>query len=124
MRALTDGDLKNAYSSELGHIDDHEEWIQLECEDTKQFSHVVLYPAADGFPLDFTIEVWDGKKWVQRREMRWSSEPYNAMVVEMFEGGTGGTDWTTKFRIKATRLRRATGSPNFVLRFAEIELRN
>lgn len=122
-RALIDGDLKTSYSSALGRTDDHEEWIELRWDQGRRFSHIILHAAADGFPLDFAIDVWNGSEWVTRRDLRYAPEPYGGMLVELFTGGYGGSDLTTGFRLRAKKLRKAKGSDDYVLRLAEIELR-
>lgn len=121
--ALIDGNLATPFSSALGRKDDHEEWIELRWEGPKQFSHAVLYPAGDGFPLDFAIDVWNGSNWVQRRDWSYAPEPYGGMVVELLPNTDGATDSTTGLRFRATKLRQLAGSSDYVLRLGEIELR-
>jgi galactan 5-O-arabinofuranosyltransferase len=117
-RALTDGKLNTFYSSALGRTDDHEETIELHWEGIRLFSHLLLFPASDGFPLDLSVDVWDGQRWVNRREVRYLPEPYESSLIDLPR-----QDGTTAIRLRATRLRQAKGSSDYVLRLAEIELR-
>lgn len=120
-RALTDGDHHTYFSTALGNTEDHEEWIEIQFDDTRRFSRVLLFPAPDGFPIDFAIDVWDGSKWLTRREVLGAAEPYRLMAVAI--SPDRGRELTSKVRIRATRLRLAAGTNNYVLRLAEIELR-
>jgi hypothetical protein len=122
---LVDGNRGTGFSSALRKEENHEESIELHWGGVRTFSHIFLYPMPDagGFPLDFVIEVWDGAKWIVRREIFWAPEPYEGLLVELFEGGIGGSDTTEGVRIRATRLRKAAGSGDYALRLGEIELR-
>jgi galactan 5-O-arabinofuranosyltransferase len=117
-RALTDGNLETSYSSALGRTEDHEETIELHWEGVRIFSRVLLFPASDGFPLDLSVDVWDGERWVNRREVRYLPEPYESTLIDLPR-----QDGTTAIRVRATRLRKATNSSDYVLRLAEIEVR-
>jgi hypothetical protein len=76
----------------------------------------VLDPAIDGFPIDFTIAVWDGKQWQVRVTQTDHANPGLAAQVYAL----GRTDFTDRVRVTATRLRVSHG--HYVLRLAEIKL--
>ncbi len=76
---------------------------------------MVLRPAADGFPVDFTIDLWDGNNWLTGASKRGVAAPDGPMEVTLDVVAT-----TNRLRIHATRLGQA-GSDR-VLRLAEIEL--
>jgi galactan 5-O-arabinofuranosyltransferase len=119
-RALNDGDLKTFFSSAAGITENHEETIEIRWESPQIFSRLILFPARDGFPVDFALEVWDGSKWLTRREVTSADAPrdFKAMLLTNF-----GAEITTRFRLRATRLRKASDSNDYVLRLGEIELR-
>jgi galactan 5-O-arabinofuranosyltransferase len=115
VRALVDGKRGTAFSSQLGTPTDHEEWIILRLPSGREFSSIVLTPAADGFPVDFAIELWDGEKWLPRiakTSYPDSRDPQRFSFPQM--------EATDQIRIRATKLRQVGG--DYVLRLAEIEL--
>lgn len=120
VRALTDGNLKTYFSSAPGNHEDHEETIELHWDHPRYFNRVLLFPAPDGFPIDLELDVWDGTKWVTRRTYSYAPEPYEFMAFALADTGK---EHTTGFRLRATKLRKATGTNDYVLRLAEIELR-
>lgn len=119
-RWLTDGNYTTPFSSALGRTEDHEETIEIQLDRPRKFTRVVLFTAGDGFPLDFDLDVWDGSHWLTRQTVKSANEPSVFMAVKL---GGRGYEETTAFRIRATRLRKATGTNDYVLRLSEIELR-
>jgi hypothetical protein len=118
-RALTDGSPRTYFSSALGRTDDHEESIELQLEKPTKLTRVYLYPALDGFPLAYEIDVWDGSRWLVRQVVSSSTEPSTLVAIVLGRG----YEITTAVRIRATRLRKAAGTNDYVLRLGEIELR-
>jgi hypothetical protein len=82
----------------------------------REFSKVVLYPAADGFPVDFTLEVWDGTQWLVRVRETNYPQPTTPQTFPL-----GRLDATPQFRLVATKLRKVGN--DYVLKLNEIELR-
>jgi hypothetical protein len=120
-RALIDGDYTTFFSA-VPSATDHEETIEMHWERTVHFSHVILYPAKDGFPLDLEISVWDGTKWLMRRDIRYVPSPYKEWVIELFDEQVNGDDYTTGFRMRVKRQRQDAAN-QYVMKLAEIELR-
>jgi len=63
-RNLLDGNLSTHYSSELSSAADREEWIEFELDGTRSLSRMLMHAPISGFPIDFTIDVWTGNRWV------------------------------------------------------------
>jgi hypothetical protein len=88
----------------------------------RTFSKVILYPRSDGpnlgkgFPVNFTIDVWDGANWISRVVCTDYPTPTTA-DGEVFTWGR--TDTTNMIRINATVLSLVDG---YRLQFAEIEV--
>jgi hypothetical protein len=113
--ALIDGKPATAFSSQLGITHDHEEWVMVTVPSPREFSKIVLVPAADGFPVDLEIDLWDGTKWLPRIALGDLPEPsgpqtYHFMMMEA----------TSRLRVRATKLRKVGN--DYVLRLAGIEL--
>ncbi len=68
----------------------------------------------DGFPLDFTIEVWDGTTWLTRVSRTSYPMPATGQAFTW-----GFSDRTDRIRIRATRLRQV-GADGYLLQFAEV----
>ncbi|HEY5926982.1 MAG TPA: discoidin domain-containing protein, partial [Kofleriaceae bacterium] len=113
--ALIDGRRETAFSSHLGKPDDHEEWIILNLPSGREFSSIVLHPAANGFPIDFSVELWDGAGWVPRIQQTNYPEPKDAVTFKF-----PNMEATDRVRFRATKLRHV--GADYVLRLAEIEL--
>ena len=65
---LVDQDPKTEYESALSGTPDHEEWITVQLARIGRLSRIVLVPSPEGgFPVDFTIEMWDSQQWLVRR---------------------------------------------------------
>jgi galactan 5-O-arabinofuranosyltransferase len=114
--SLIDGKPATAFSSELGVPHDHEEWIMLTLPSPREFSKVVLVPAADGFPVELTIELWDGHNWQPRIFTGDIPEPHAPQVFHFMR-----MEATGRIRVRATKLRRVGN--DYVLRLADIDLR-
>lgn len=112
---LVDGDPTTTFTSALGRTDDHVEWIELTLPIARSFSKVVLYPAGEGFPVDFTIDVWDGARWVTRVTRANVAPATEPVVVPL-----GQRDRTNRIRIHVSELGRI--GADRALRLAEIEL--
>jgi hypothetical protein len=113
--ALIDGLPTTAFSSAIGKPDDHEEWIVLRLPSGREFSSIVLTPAADGFPVDFVVDLWDGATWLPRITKTDMPQPTGPVKLNF-----PGREATDQIRLRATKLRQV-GS-DYVLRLAEIEL--
>jgi hypothetical protein len=119
-RSLNDGDFKTYYSSTPSFDENHVETIELVWDPKKRFNRVILYPAEDGFPVDFRIEVWDGENWLIRSDIKDSKQPY---IFKAFLLTTLGREHTDRLRIHVTRLRKLKDSSQYAARFGEIEVR-
>jgi galactan 5-O-arabinofuranosyltransferase len=119
--SVVDGKIETGYSSELSAAEDREEWIEVRFGAPTTFSRVVLEAWGDGFPVDFTIEVWNGSEW----QTRLSQRGYRAFWgPEVFSWNR--TETTERIRIRATRLApvepAGSISRGFALRLREIEV--
>jgi hypothetical protein len=118
---VVDGKINTGYSSEVSTTDDREEWIEVRFRGRTTFSRVVLQAAAEGFPADFTIEVWTGDEW----QVRLSQRGYQAFWgAELFSWNQSET--TNRIRIRATKLgalaTKDTMGGAYALRLREIEV--
>jgi len=104
------------YSSELGHREDHEEWLDVMIPDPRKFSRLVIWPAADGGPLQLVIEVDDGTGLVP--VMTVNDLPQGHMFPQTIKLPT--TYEVAHLRIRATKLRQV--DDDYVFRVAEVEL--
>lgn len=111
---LLDGKPATGFSTD-GNAANHEAWVDVVMPGPREFSRVVLHPVADGFPIDFTIEVWDGERWLTRVTRRDEPPPRGPQSYAL-----GQLDATNRVRIRATRL--STSGSHHVLRLGEIEL--
>jgi hypothetical protein len=111
---LTDRSASTFYESEPTSTD-HDEWITLRFPLQRSISKVVLYPAHDAFPVDFTIDVWD-TSWVTRvSKTSYSPQPRGPQVFDF-----GRTDVTTAVRIHVTKL--AQTDVGYLYQLGEIQL--
>lgn len=123
---VVDGRRNSAFGTSLGYTSagssssSQEEWIYLQLPSIRTFSKVVLFPRNDpgnvgaGFPVDFTIQVWNGASWITRVAMTNYPQPSSGQSF------TFGPDTTDRIRIDATRLRGVGGV--YYLQLAEIEV--
>lgn len=103
------------YSSKASPIP-RTQWFALQYSTPRKISRVTLYPAADAFPLDVTIQIWDGKQWVDRvTKTGFSPRPGAPQALEW-----NTPDLTTGVRVVGTRLMLANDG-FFYMVLAEIE---
>jgi hypothetical protein len=106
--------------------------LEIDLSTARTFNKVVLYPRSDagwggaGFPIDFSIQVWDGANWVTRLSYLNYVQSYSNYVQpdsqpQIFTWTPADT--TDKVRIQATAL-RAVESGYYYMQLAEIELYN
>lgn len=122
---LVDGDLKSGYSSELSATADHEEWVVVTFPRARSLSRVILEAsspgASDGFPLDFTIELWTGERWVERISRHDYVPTYGPEIFALSIPET-----TNRIRIRATKLSAVepvgTIGRGYAFRIREIEV--
>ena len=110
------------YSSQIGQASNHTESIVIDLRAVRTFDKIVLYPRNDtgnigaGFPVDFTIQVWDGANWLTRVTQTSYPQPGNSGQVFTLNQ----PDTTNGIRIVATNLRQVGG--DYVMQFAEIQV--
>ena len=110
----------NGYSSQLGIHDNHTEWVVIELQKARDVSSVVLHPGnAQGFPIDFRIQIWDGLRWQDRAVQHDYAMP-PADTPQVFRWAT--PDRTNQIRVYATKLRDVPPD-GYMLQLAEIEVR-
>jgi hypothetical protein len=117
---LTDNSDKTGYSSELSPTADHEEWIVLRLPHTESVARAVIDAAGPGFPVDFTIDVWDGERWLPRVTRTGYNFTYGP---ELF---VWPTDRTDRIRLHVTRMSAVDSHGEmreaYAVRLAEISL--
>lgn len=105
------------FSSAITNPQDHTEWIEVALAPPLTGTQLVLYPRTDvpgaGFPIDFSIEAWDGSQWVRRVERQGYATP---TTPQTFDLGAPAA----RVRLVATHLPDVAGQ--HVLQLAEIEL--
>ncbi|MDQ3364494.1 MAG: discoidin domain-containing protein [Myxococcota bacterium] len=106
------------YSSEPLRFEDHAEWIELRLAAPRVIESVVLHPSngGAGFPIDFTIETWDGKGWSIHVVRRGEPPPSSAQRYAI-RGTT-----TDRVRLHVSKL-ATVGHDGHLLQLAELELR-
>ena len=117
---LIDGNKADGfYTSEFETSADVTKIIQFNFERTYKIDRVVLYPAKDngsfaGFPVDFTVRVWNGTSWVvvATEENASASEAFE-IEFEAMEGNA--------VCIIATKLGQVSGG-KYALMLAEMEI--
>ena len=70
----------------------------------------------EDFPLDFTIEVWDGANWIPRVSRTNYPKLSQGQIFTW-----GFSDATDRIRIRATRL-RPVGADGYLFQLAEIAM--
>ncbi|HEX4452153.1 MAG TPA: discoidin domain-containing protein, partial [Kofleriaceae bacterium] len=111
------------YSSQVGVKVSHHEYIEIDLAGSQTFNEVTLFPRNDtgqvgvGFPINFTIQVWNGLTWLTR--VTETSYPRPGNQPQVFSWGF--SDTTNKIRIDATTL-GPDANGDYVMQFAEIEL--
>ena len=118
---VVDG-IKESKVGALGHTSKPKpgpgtEWLELRFAADRTVSKVVLYPATDGegFPLDFTIQTWDGKRWIDQV----TQKDYTPQKSGPHEFAFAPTT-TDRIRVVGTKLRFVRGE--YVFQLAEIEV--
>jgi hypothetical protein len=96
---LIDGKRDTGYTSELSSTEHREEWVEVRFAHPTWFSRVILQSSAGGFPVDFTIDVWNGERWLPRLSRRDYTPTYGP---ELFSWNR--REKTDRIRIHATRL--------------------
>ena len=107
-----------------------DEIVTLTLKETSRIDSIVLYPAVSdgkssgGYPVDFTISIYDGTKFVEVKKV--TGESLNAVgtAVSQLEGTRYRFDTveTTKVQIKVTKHSEidSEGSNKYALRLGEI----
>ena len=117
---LIDGNKADGfYTSEFETSADVTKIIQFDFEKTYKIDRVVLYPAKDkgslvGFPVDFTVSVWNGTSWVV------VATEQNASASGAFEIEFDAIE-ANAVCVKATKLGRESGG-KYALMLAEMEI--
>ena len=117
---LIDGNTNDGfYTSEFETSADVAKTIQFNFEKTYKIDRVVLYPAKDngslvGFPVDFTVSVWNGTSWVV------VATEQNASASGAFEINFDAIEGNAVC-VKATKLGQESGG-KYALMLAEMEI--
>jgi hypothetical protein len=122
---LIDDNLETEYSSQLSATEDHEEWVEVKLPRRRRFSRVILeapsQAANEGFPRDFTIEVWSGDRWVERVSRHDYVPTYGPEIFSF-----ALPEITDRIRIRATKLSPVspvgTIGRGYAFRIREIEV--
>ena len=112
---LVDRSMVTEFTSASGPLEEREEWIELRFPESRTFSRLVLHASRTGFPVDFTIEVWNGERWLERVERRGYAPTYG---IEIFAWNL--VERSDRVRIRATKLTLGEPPLGYVLRFREI----
>jgi galactan 5-O-arabinofuranosyltransferase len=112
---LVDNKPDTAFSSSIHASADETEVVEIHFPITRTFSKVVLVPAGDGWPVDYTIEVSDGFKWYTRVTRTGDTLPAGPIELSL-----GQTDRAGLMRLRATRLGSVAGG--YALRLAELKV--
>jgi arabinofuranosyltransferase len=107
----------NGYSSQPGEP----QWLELRFGTAKRVSKVTIYPRAQpavgiGFPVDFSIQIWDGTRWIDRVTKSGYPRPSGPETFAMPAG-----DVTDRIRIHATKLSDDGDGPRMQLAEVEVE---
>ena len=106
LNLLNDSNLTSAWSSNNSLTSNHTERVELNLGAVKSFNRVDLYPRNDstnigqGFPVDFTIDVWNGSSWNNVITRTGYVKPGNAVQTFTFP-----TQNTNRIRVQGTNLR-------------------
>lgn len=113
----SEGVTTQAYSTANNTAD-----LIIQLASVKTFSSVILFPRNDdrhlagGFPVDFTIDVWNGTTWVTRVSKTAYPIPGNAGQTFNWSGDT-----TDRIRIHVTKMGLVRGY-GYYLQLAEVEV--
>lgn len=94
---------------------DHEESLALWFPGPRTFQTIALVPGPEGYPADFTIDVWD-QKWIPRLRLHDQQRPAERQVIVLKH-----TERTNGVRIHVTRLGTLGSGYGFSL--GELEVR-
>jgi arabinofuranosyltransferase len=106
------------HTSKVGVTTQHTEWIALKFPTARPIRKVVLYPAtnAEGFPLDFTIQVRLDGKWVDRvTQTSFTPQPSGP-----HEFSWATPDTTDQIRVVGSKLRLVR--EEYIFQLGEIEV--
>jgi hypothetical protein len=115
---LVDENEETGYSSDRWEEANHEEWIEFAFVTDICMSEIQLKPSWSGygFPVDFTISVWQKDKWVEVAK----KTDYEQPVDQAWQSITFDTIKGSKIRITATKLGKCYGQ--YAMAFNEIKL--
>lgn len=118
---LNDGDVTTCYSSQESSTSLKIVSLEMDLEDSYDLQCVRLMPrdvgVDKGFPVNFKIDLWDGKKWVTVVDKTEYPNPEVEWQVFNFTRTAG-----SKIRIKTTKLSATPrGKDVFALQIAELE---
>jgi hypothetical protein len=121
---LLDGNRNSGWSSDGNLTVNHTEWVELDLGAVKTFNRVDLYPRndssmiGDGFPVDFTIDVWNGSGWNNAITRTGYAKPGNAVQTFTF-----ASENTNRIRIQGSSLRPISSDSNkYRMQLNEIEV--
>ena len=124
LNLLNDSNLMSPWSSNDNLTSNHTEWVELNLGEVESFNRVDLYPRSDlnnigeGFPSDFTIDVWNGSSWNNVITRTGYAKPGNAVQTFTFPSQN-----TNRIRVQGTNLRPITTENNaYRMQLAEIEV--
>jgi galactan 5-O-arabinofuranosyltransferase len=113
---LVDQNPTTEFETAPGPSADGEVSIVLQLPRVGTFSRVALLPSTTGgFPVDFTVDVWDGVHWLPRASRKGYKPTTGPQSIEF-----GRSDHTDMVRVHVTRL-GAIGN-QFGLRLGEVEV--
>lgn len=112
---VVDGNPTTFISSQTHPTASAEEWITLDLPIHYLWHRVAITPANDGWPENFTIEVWNGTEWLTRWTGVGVKKPKDKLWIWW-----GRPDRTPRVRLHATRLGKVEGG--YALRIADIGL--
>jgi hypothetical protein len=112
------------YSSQVGNADNPNQgqWIEIDLGVARIFDSVVLYPRSDpgrvgdGFPIDFTIKVWNGTEWLTRVAQTNYPKPAGSPQIFTWNSRTAAS----KVLIETTNMPKVDGW--YVMQFVEIQI--
>lgn len=110
---LVDNKPQTVFSSDIHGSADETETVEIHFPLTRSFSKVVLVPAPEGWPVDYTIEVSDGFRWYTRVTRTGDTKPSGPLELSL-----GQTDVASVMRIRVTKLGAVDGG--YALRLADL----
>ncbi len=112
------------YSSQVGNADNPTEsqWVEIDLGVPRIFDSIVLYPRSDpgrigdGFPIEFTIKVWNGTEWLTRVTHTNYPKPNDSPQIFTWSSRSAAS----KVLIETTNMRKVDGW--YVMQFTEIQI--